>query len=60
MSLLAGGLVVLANGAWSLATSLLSPVSLLVVVSALSLSWLAQCEVDELDRMGRKPKVPWH
>lgn len=54
------GLITLANGAYALVSTLMSPVSMFVVLSAASLAWLARLEVANLDRRAAKPEVGRH
>lgn len=49
-----------ANGFVSFFQFAASPVTLSVVVTLLSLAWLAGIEVEELTRQGTKPSVQLH
>lgn len=60
MEHLGNGLITLANGLWTIATALVSPMVLGALVLALALAWLSKLEVDELDRSGTKPLVDRH
>jgi hypothetical protein len=57
---LGAGAVTLFNGVWALITTLASPITLAVVVSAAGFFWLAGIEVEELNRQGTKPDVQLH
>lgn len=54
------GLILIANGLLKMAGSLADPLTLIGVVAAVSLWWLAGIEVEELNRQGTKPQVGRH
>lgn len=60
MDIISAGFLTLFNGAVAFVSTLASPVTLALVISAASLGWLARCEIEELDRRGTKPMVGRH
>ena len=60
MDTLAAGLITMANGLVDLVLSVAHPLVLVVAALALSLTWLALIERDELDRLGTKPEIGRH
>ena len=60
MDTLGAGLITMANGLFDLLISIANPLVLVVVAMALSMSWLALIERDELDRLGSKPEIGQH
>jgi hypothetical protein len=60
MDTLGAGLITMANGLFDLALSVAHPLVLVVAAMALSMSWLALIERDELDRLGSKPEIGQH
>lgn len=57
MNTLTNGIFTIINGSAALLNYALKPTSLMLLVCALSLMWLALIEVDEVDRQGTKPVV---
>ena len=53
-------LITIANGAYSIVTGVVTLRTILVVVIVASLSWLAACEIEDLDRRAYKPPVRPH
>lgn len=60
MDILGAGLTTLINGTLELLLRVASPVTVIVVVLAVSLGWLCLIELDELDRQGSKPEIGQH
>lgn len=60
MEVLGTGLVLIANGAIALVAQLASLATVVGIVAAGSLWWLATTEVEELNRQGVKPDVSRH
>ncbi len=56
----ADGMVILFNGVISVLAAVAGPVAWLAAILIASLVWLATVEIDELDRMARKPTVGRH
>lgn len=57
MNVLTNGLITIVNGAYKFVEQVLSPISLVILVIAGSLIWLALIEIDELNRQGTKPEI---
>lgn len=60
MQTLSSGLVTMANGLVDLVLAVANPLVLVGCALALSMTWLALIERDELDRLGTKPEVGTH
>lgn len=60
MDVVGTGLVLIANGALEIAHQFTSLTTIVVLVAAASLGWLATMEVEELNRQGMKPDVARH
>jgi hypothetical protein len=60
MELLGDGLVTMLNGLGRLFSMVLSPLTVIVALLAISLIWLSLIEIDELNRQGSKPDVQRH
>lgn len=57
MNTLTNGIFTIINGSATLLNYALKPASLMLIICALSLMWLALIEVDEVDRQGTKPVI---
>jgi hypothetical protein len=60
MEHLGNGLILIANGAWTIVTAIVHPTVLGVLVLIGACAWLAQLEIDEVDRSASKPLVDRH
>lgn len=60
MEMLSDGLVTLGNGVYVTLGFASRPAMLFVLVSALSLTWIARLEVAALDRRAAKPEIGRH
>lgn len=60
LSSLGDGLIVIVNGAWSVAATALSPMTAAAIATVAGLVWLARLEIDELNRQGSKPDIGMH
>ena len=60
MEIFTNGMYTLLNGLLTFLHDLASPVTIALVICAVSLAWLAVLECDELDRQGIKPVVGTH
>lgn len=54
---LASGIITVLNGLWAIVGAVLSPITIIVVLTAVSFAWLALLENDELDRQATKPQI---
>jgi hypothetical protein len=57
MQILTNGAISVLNGLYAMVGLVLEPVTLIIVILGLSLTWLGLIELDELDRQGRKPEI---
>lgn len=60
MDTITNGLITIANGLLDLASRVVSPITVLVVLLVASYAWLCLIELDELDRQGTKPEIGRH
>lgn len=60
MDAISAGLTTLFNGALAALDAVLNPISIALVLCALSLAWLSAIRIEELDRQGTKPTVARH
>lgn len=60
MDVVGTGLVLIANGALEIVHRFTSLTTIVVLVAAVSLWWLATIEIEELNRQGVKPDVTRH
>jgi hypothetical protein len=60
MTIFSNSLITLTNGAFDFITRLFSPVSIILILLVISLSWMALLEMDEMNRQGTKPDVGRH
>lgn len=60
MELLGDGIVTLLNGFGGLVSMVASPLTIIIVLLGISLTWLSLIEIDELNRQGSKPDVQRH
>lgn len=60
MDVVSTGLVILANGLMEMAGAVASPMTIAGAAGAAALVWLANIEVDELNRQGIKPQPGRH
>jgi hypothetical protein len=60
MDKIGSSMITLANGFVELLVAVAHPLVLITCALALSLTWLALIERDELDRLGTKPEIGQH
>lgn len=60
MLTLSNGLALVVNGALSAVRHVVSPVTIAVVLCAISLAWLGYIEVEDLNRRASKPTIERH
>ena len=60
MDALGTGLILIANGLLQMLGRVADPITLIGLVLAVSLFWLAGIEIEELNRQGTKPEVGRH
>lgn len=60
MEAIGTGLILIANGALTLLSQLVSLTTVVGLIAVASLWWLATTEVEELNRQGVKPDVERH
>ena len=57
---LTNGIITMANGAMTAASSAFNPVAIIGVLMILGLAWICLIELDAVDRQGSKPEVGRH
>lgn len=57
MEVFANGIVTIVNGLRAVTGGLVNPLSVMAILTAVGLVWLALIELDEINRQGTKPEI---
>jgi hypothetical protein len=57
MDVFANGIITIVNGLRAVTGGLVNPLSVMAILTAAGLVWLALIELDEINRQGTKPEI---